>query len=63
MVVVVQWSACSPSSNPAEAFTFFCKIVFRKNEKKQKRGQGWPTLKNTTNDVGQAQDASVLGNK
>ena len=35
-----------PSSNLAEAYSFFCKIVFEKNENKQKRGRGWPALKN-----------------
>ena len=29
-----------PSSNPAEAYSFICKIVFEKNENKQERGRG-----------------------
>ena len=33
-----------PSSNPADAFIFFCKIVLEKKENKQKRGRGWPTF-------------------
>ena len=33
------------SSNPAEAYSFFCNIVFENNENKQKRGRDWPTFK------------------
>ena len=43
--MVVKWSAFNsdnPSSNPAEADSFFLKFEFEKNENKQKRGRGWP---------------------
>ena len=35
-----------PSSNPADAYSFFCKFVFEKNENKQKETGGWPIFKN-----------------
>ena len=31
-----------PISNPAEGYSFFCKICVLKNKSKQKRGRGWP---------------------
>ena len=46
-VVVVKWSACSPSiltirvRIPLKCSVFFYKL-FEKNENKQKRGRGWP---------------------
>ena len=45
VVTVVAFFSDDPSSNPPEAFSFFCNIVFEKNEHKQKRGRAWPTLK------------------
>ena len=49
-VVVVKWSACSPSFRRYEfescgSLQFFCKIVFERNKNEHKRGRGWPTLK------------------
>ena len=32
------------SLNPAEIYSFSVKIVFEKNENKQKRGRGWHTF-------------------
>ena len=36
VVIVLAFYSDDPSSNPAEAYSFFCKIVFEKNENKQK---------------------------
>ena len=46
VVSVLAFSSDDPSSNPAEANNFFRKIVFEKNENKQKRGRGryWRTF-------------------
>ena len=44
VVIVLAFYSDDPSLNPAEAYSFFCKIVFEKNENKQERGLGWPTL-------------------
>ena len=47
-VVVVSMLAFysgDPSLNRAEAFSFFCNILFEKNENKQIRGRGWPIFK------------------
>ena len=33
-----------PSSNPFEAYNFFCNNVFEKIENKQKGGRGWATF-------------------
>ena len=44
VVIVLAFYSDDPSLNPAEAYSFFCKIVFEKNEKNKKRGLGWPTL-------------------
>ena len=41
MVSVFTLYSDDPSSNPAKANTFFCKM-FEKNENKQKRGRDWP---------------------
>ena len=48
VVTVVAFFSDDPSSNPPEAFSFFCNIVFEKNEHKQKRGRAWPTFKTLT---------------
>ena len=45
-VVVVKWSVCLPST-PAEAYSFFCNIVFEKKESKQKEAGVGPLLKKT----------------
>ena len=48
--MVVEWSACLPSSPKIRVrillmpIGFYVKIVFEKNENKQKRGWGWPIL-------------------
>ena len=53
VVVVVKWSACLPSTLkirvriPLTSTVFSEKICVGKNENKQKRGQGWPILKQT----------------
>ena len=39
--------------------SFFCKIVFEKNEIKQKRGRGWPTFIKK-HDREQVYDAGVV---
>ena len=50
-VVVVKWSACSPSTRsiqvqiPLTLKAFFLKFVIEKNENKQKRGRGWSIFK------------------
>ena len=36
VVSVCAFYSDDPSSNPSEAYSFFCKIVFEKNENKQK---------------------------
>ena len=36
VVSVVAFYSDEPSSNPVEAYSFFCKMVFEKNENKQK---------------------------
>ena len=40
MVSVLTFYSEDPSSNPAEAYSFFCNIVFEKNENKQKKRPG-----------------------
>ena len=45
VVSVLAFYSKDPSLYPAEAYSFFCNIVFEKNENKQKRGRGWPTFK------------------
>ena len=53
-MVVVKWfsvldfNSDDPSSNPTEAYNYFWKFVFEKNENKQKRGQGWYIFKKNT---------------
>ena len=44
MVSVLSFYSDDPSSNPthAEAFSYFCNIVFEKNENKQKGVAAWP---------------------
>ena len=49
-VVVVKWSACSPSNQTMQVWvllksTIFFKILLKRNENKQKRGRGWPFKK------------------
>ena len=46
VVSVLAFNSNDPSSNPAEAYSFFCNIVFEKNENKQKRGQDFLTKHN-----------------
>ena len=41
VVSVLAFYSDDPSSNLAEIYSFFCNIVFEKNENKTKRGQGW----------------------
>ena len=36
VVSVLAFYSDDPSSNPAEAYSFFCKIVFEKNKNEQK---------------------------
>ena len=38
---VHSFNSDNPSSNPADAFSFFVKFEFEKNENKHKRGLGW----------------------
>ena len=45
VVSLLAFYSNDPSSNPAKVYSFFCNIVFEKNENKQKRGRVWPTLK------------------
>ena len=44
VVSVLAFYSDDPSSNHAEAYSFFCNIVFEKNKNKQKRGRGWSTF-------------------
>ena len=47
VVSVVAFYSDEPSSNPVEAYSFFCKMVFEKNENKQKEaGTGASFWKN-----------------
>jgi len=44
-VSVLVYYSNNPSLNPADAYSYVCvKIVFEKNENKQKRGRGWPNF-------------------
>ena len=36
LLLKLAFYSVDPSSNPVEAYNFFCKIVFEKNENKQK---------------------------
>ena len=46
MVIMLALYSDDPSSNPAEAYSFFCKSVCLKRTKINKiRGRGWPFLK------------------
>ena len=45
MVSMLAFYSDDLSSNPAEAYCFFCKIVFEKNENKQKEAGVGPLLK------------------
>ena len=36
VVSILAFYSDDPSSNPAEAYSFFCKLVFEKNKNKQK---------------------------
>ena len=44
VVSLLAFYSNDPSSNPAKVYSFFCNIVFEKNENKQKRGRGWSTF-------------------
>ena len=50
-VVVVKWSACSPSTSTIRVqilltpTVFSVKFVFEKKENKEKRGRGWPIFR------------------
>ena len=50
-MVVVKWfsvldfNSDDPSSNPTEAYNYFWKFVFEKNENKQKEARAGPFLK------------------
>ena len=44
VVSVLAFYSDYQSSNPAEAYIFFCKIVFEKNENKQKNRPGFKKL-------------------
>ena len=44
MVSELAFYSDDSGSNSAEAYSLFCKVVFDKNENKQKGGLGWPTL-------------------
>ena len=44
VVSVLAFFSDDPSSNPAEAYSFFCKIVFEKSENKQKEAGFGPLL-------------------
>ena len=39
VVSVLAFQSDDPRWNPAEVHSFFCKILFEKNENKQKRGR------------------------
>ena len=45
VVIVLAFYSDDPSSNPAEAYSFFCKIVFEKNENKQNEARVDPLFK------------------
>ena len=45
MVSVLAFYSEDPSSNPAEAYSFFCNVVFEKNENKQKEAGVGPLSK------------------
>ena len=48
MVIMLALYSDDPSSNPAEAYSFFCKSVCLKRTKINKiRGRGWPFFKKT----------------
>ena len=47
VVSVLAFYSDDLSSNPAEAYSFFCNIVFEKKESKQKEAGVGPLLKKT----------------
>ena len=45
VVSVLAFNSDDTSLNPAEACSFFCKMLFENNENKQKRGRDWSIFK------------------
>ena len=46
VVSVLAFDSDDPRSFPGKAYSFFCKILYVKNENKPKRGRGWPIFSN-----------------